>query len=123
MEEAYEALDAIDNGDALKIQEELGDLMLVVSMLMQIGAEDGAFTSADVIRGISTKLIHRHPHVFAGLQVDGAEAVLQNWERIKAEERVENGEKEKSLLDGVIDCTTRFEPGPRIPGQGSSSGF
>ena len=101
MEEAYEALDAIDTGDALKVQEELGDLMLVVSMLMQIGAEGGVFTSADVIQGISTKLIRRHPHVFAGLQVDGAETVLENWERIKAQERAANGEKGKSLLDGV----------------------
>jgi tetrapyrrole methylase family protein/MazG family protein len=101
MEEAYEALAAIDAGDPLKIQEELGDLLLVVTMLMQMSSEDGDFNSADVIRGISTKLIHRHPHVFGDLQVDGEATVLENWEKLKAQERAANGDVEKGLLDGV----------------------
>ncbi len=101
MEEAYEVLAAIDTGDPRKIQEELGDLLLVVAMLMQMSSENGDFTSADVIRGISTKLIHRHPHVFGDLQVDGEQAVLQNWEKLKAQERAANGDAEKGLLDGV----------------------
>jgi tetrapyrrole methylase family protein/MazG family protein len=101
MEEAYEVLAAIDTGDPRKIQEELGDLLLVVAMLMQMSSENGDFTSADVIRGINTKLIHRHPHVFGDLQVDGEQAVLQNWEKLKAQERAANGDAEKGLLDGV----------------------
>lgn len=101
MEEAYEALAALDAGNSSKTQEELGDLLLVVAMLIQISSEDGDFTSAEVLRGINTKLIHRHPHVFGELQVEGQEAVLQNWERLKAEERDANGEREKDLLDGV----------------------
>jgi len=101
LEEAYEVLAAIDSGSHAKVQEELGDLLLVVTMLMQIAAEDGDFTSVDVIRGISSKLIHRHPHVFADLAVSGEDEVLKNWEQIKAQERKSNGEKEKYLLDGV----------------------
>ena len=101
LEEAYEALAAIDADDAAKMQEEFGDLLLMVAMLSQINSEDGEFNSADMIRGISTKLIRRHPHVFSDLAVDGVGTVLKNWEQIKAEERAANGEAEKSLLDGV----------------------
>lgn len=101
MEEAYEVLAALDSGDPLKIQEELGDLLLVLTMLLQIGSEEGDFNSAQVIQGISAKLIRRHPHVFDDLKVSGEEAVLQNWERLKAQEREVNGEPEKSLLEGV----------------------
>jgi tetrapyrrole methylase family protein/MazG family protein len=101
MEEAYEALDAIDREDPVKVAEELGDLLLVITMLMQIASEDGDFTSAEVMSGISAKLIYRHPHVFGDLKVDGAQAVLQNWERLKAEERRTDGEPGKLLLDGV----------------------
>jgi tetrapyrrole methylase family protein/MazG family protein len=101
MEEAYEVLAAIDAGEPAKIQEELGDLMMVITMLMQIGEEEGDFTSADVIGSISTKLIRRHPHVFEDLQLEGEQAVLQNWEKLKAEERVANGEAESGLLTGV----------------------
>lgn len=101
LEEAYEALAAIDAGDPAKMREEFGDLLLMVAMLSQISSEEGDFNSADVIRGISTKLIRRHPHVFGDLAVDGVGTVLKNWEQIKAEERAANGEAEKSLLDGV----------------------
>lgn len=101
IEEAYEVLNAIDSKDVNKIKEELGDILLVITMLMQIGNEDGIFSSADVLKIITTKLIHRHPHVFSDLNLDGAEEVLQNWERIKAQERKDNGQVERSLLDGV----------------------
>jgi tetrapyrrole methylase family protein/MazG family protein len=101
MEEAYETLAALDADDPAKMQEEFGDLLLMIAMLTQIATENGDFTSADVVRSISTKLIRRHPHVFAGLDVDGEQTVLKNWEQIKAQERESNWESEKSLLDGV----------------------
>ena len=101
LEETYEALAAIDADDPVKMQEEFGDLLLMVAMLTQINSEMGNFTSAAVIRGISTKLIRRHPHVFGGLAVDGEDTVLKNWEKIKAQERADNGESEKGILDGV----------------------
>jgi tetrapyrrole methylase family protein/MazG family protein len=101
MEEAYEVLDAIDRESPAKVAEELGDLLLVITMLMQIASEEGDFTGAEVLSGISAKLIHRHPHVFGDLKVEGAQAVLQNWERLKADERHARGESGKLLLDGV----------------------
>jgi tetrapyrrole methylase family protein/MazG family protein len=101
LEEVYEALAAIDADDPAKMQEEFGDLLLMVAMLSQINQEAGEFNSAGVIQSISTKLIRRHPHVFSDLDVDGVGTVLKNWEQIKAEERAANGEGEKSLLDGV----------------------
>jgi tetrapyrrole methylase family protein/MazG family protein len=101
LEEAYEALAAIDANDPGKMQEEFGDLLLMVAMLSQISSEEGDFNSSAVIQSISTKLIRRHPHVFGDLDVDGVGTVLKNWEQIKAEERAANGEAEKSLLDGV----------------------
>jgi len=120
MEEAYEVLAAIDINEPLKIQEELGDLLLVVIMLMQIGSEGGDFNSADVIRAISTKLVHRHPHVFGDLQVEGARAVLQNWEKLKAQERAANGEAENG---GCLDCFTGPDSGSGIPKPGSEGWF
>jgi len=101
LEEAYEALAAIDAEDPAKMQEEFGDLLLMVAMLTQISSEDGAFNSAAVIHGISTKLIRRHPHVFGDMDVTGVGDVLKNWEQIKADERTANGESDKSLLDGI----------------------
>jgi tetrapyrrole methylase family protein/MazG family protein len=101
LEETYEALAAIDADDPAKMQEEFGDLLLMIAMLTQINAEMGNFTSAEVVRGISTKLIRRHPHVFGDLAVDGEDTVLRNWEKIKAQERAASGEPEKGILDGV----------------------
>jgi tetrapyrrole methylase family protein/MazG family protein len=101
MEEAYEVLAAIDADDPIKMQEEFGDLLMMLAMLCQIKSEQGDFNSAAVIHGVSTKLIRRHPHVFGDLDVEGIGAVLKNWEQIKAQERAANGEADKGLLDGV----------------------
>jgi tetrapyrrole methylase family protein/MazG family protein len=101
LEEAYEALAAIDAEDPAKMREEFGDLLLMVAMLTQINSEDGEFNSAAVVHGINTKLIRRHPHVFGDLDVTGVGDVLKNWELIKAGERASNGESDKGLLDGV----------------------
>lgn len=101
IEEAYETLDALDAEDPSKLAEEMGDLLFQIVIHAQIAAEDGEFTMADIVRGISTKLIRRHPHVFGDVQVDGVDGVLVNWEKLKAEERAAKGEQEKSMLDGV----------------------
>jgi len=122
MEEAYELLAAIDVEDASKMQEEFGDLLLVLTMLMQITSETG-FSSADVIRDISVKLIHRHPHVFGDLQVDGEEAVLKNWEQLKAVERKANGELEKGLLDGVSIVLPALNQAQEYQGRAARVGF
>ncbi|MEZ0395086.1 MAG: nucleoside triphosphate pyrophosphohydrolase [Anaerolineales bacterium] len=101
LEEAYEALAAIDSGDADKMAEEFGDLLLQIVLHAQIASEEGEFDMAKVLKGIRAKIIRRHPHVFGDVQVEGVEGVLTNWENIKAAERAENGDEEKSLLDGV----------------------
>ena len=102
LEETYEALEGLDANDPAMMQEEFGDLLLQIVLHAQIGWEDGEFSMADIIRGISQKLIRRHPHVFGEVKVDGVNGVLQNWEKLKAAERKDKGiEKTKGLLDGV----------------------
>ena len=101
LEEAYEALSAIDLDDPEEMQEEFGDLLLQIVLQTQIASEEGDFNMADVIRGIHTKLIRRHPHVFSDVDLEDADAVIKNWERIKAAERKENDQQHKGLLDGI----------------------
>lgn len=99
--EVYETLAAMDADDPRQMSEEFGDLLLQIVLNAQIGTEDGDFTMVDILQGIYAKIIRRHPHVFGDAEVDGVDRVLSNWEKIKAEERVSNGELQKSLLDGV----------------------
>ena len=87
LEEAYEANDAIDEGDPMKIADELGDVLLQVVMHAQIGKEEGTFTIDDVTDLVSKKMIERHPHVFGDTEVKNSEEVLDNWEKIKKEKR------------------------------------
>ncbi len=102
LEEAYEVLEAIDEDDAEKMQEELGDLLLQIVLHAQIGMEFGEFGMTDVISGIYEKLYRRHPHVFGNAdESDDPDEVLANWEKIKAEERKNQPKKEKGILDGV----------------------
>ena len=87
LEEAYEAVDAMDANDPDTLAEELGDLLLQVVFHSQLAVSNEEFTLSDVISHIVTKLIRRHPHVFGDVEVSGAEHVLRNWEMIKAKER------------------------------------
>lgn len=97
LEEAYEVLEAIDSDDPAKLSEELGDLMLQVLLLSQIGAEEGYFDIRDVMAGIVEKLIRRHPHVFGDVSVEDVDEINRNWEAIKRQEMPER----TSVLDGV----------------------
>lgn len=103
LEETYEALEAIDEGDMDALAEELGDLMLILTMYAQIGSEEGYFDMARILQGIHRKIVRRHPHVFGEIDVEGTQEVLRNWETIKAAERKQKGElkAEKGILDGV----------------------
>jgi tetrapyrrole methylase family protein/MazG family protein len=87
LEECYEVLAALDEGDAGKLCQELGDLMMEIVLQAQIAAEAGEFALGDVMEGINTKLIHRHPHIFGSAKVKDAEEVAHNWEALKQEER------------------------------------
>jgi MazG family protein len=85
------------------MEEEFGDLLVQVVLHAQIATEYGEFRMADVVHGITTKLIARHPHVFEDLDLDDADAVIANWEHLKADERRAKGE-EKGALDGVAEA-------------------
>jgi tetrapyrrole methylase family protein/MazG family protein len=101
LEEAYEVLDALEADDSAALQEELGDLLLQIVLHSQIAVEDGEFSMADVIAAIDAKIKRRHPHVFGDVQVSGVGEVFANWEAIKKVERADNGNGDKSALDGV----------------------
>ena len=98
LEECYEVFEAIDNGDALHLKEELGDLLLQPVFHAVIAEEKGEFTLDAVLDTICDKLVRRHPHVFAGQLVKTADEQVENWERIK---KKEHGEGRKSALAGV----------------------
>ena len=100
LEEAHEALEAIDGGDPSVLTEELGDLLVQIAFHADIAREAGHFEMGDVVERINRKLIRRHPHVFAGESVSDAREVERNWERIKAEERAASGTR-KSPVDGI----------------------
>jgi tetrapyrrole methylase family protein / MazG family protein len=100
LEESYEAISAIDSGDFVDMREEFGDLLLQIVLQSQIANEEGQFNVNQVIQGIHSKIVRRHPHVFGDLALEGVQGVLANWEKLKENERKEKKE-EKGLLDGV----------------------
>ncbi len=93
LEETYEVLAALDAGDMEALREELGDLLLHIVMQAQMATEESSFRMADVIAQENAKLIRRHPHVFAGVEVSGVAEVLANWEKIKQAEKAEAEEE------------------------------
>ncbi len=97
LEEAYETVDTIQRGDMEHLKEELGDLLLQVVFHSEIAEQSGLFNFDEVARGISEKLVRRHPHVFGQSDATTTDAVLQQWEEIK---RAEKGGGEKAYLDG-----------------------
>jgi MazG family protein len=101
LEEAYEVADAIDRGDLDALGEELGDLLLQVVFLSRLAKEDDRFTIDDVVRGISQKMVRRHPHVFGEEQADTPDEVLRHWERIKKDEKKRDRNGDASVLSGV----------------------
>jgi nucleoside triphosphate diphosphatase len=103
LEEAYEVVEAIDEGDDEELIGELGDLLLQVVFHSQIADEENRFTVAEVIERISAKMIRRHPHVFADDTAQTAGEVLRNWEAIKEAELKAKGKKDDdgSMLDSV----------------------
>ena len=102
LQESYEVLEALDHENPDELREELGDLLLQILLHAQVATEAEDFNMTDVIQAISAKLIRRHPHVFGEVQVNSVDNVLQNWEKIKAKEREDNGNSQKTgMLDGI----------------------
>lgn len=89
VEETYEVLDALDAGKDEALSEELGDLLLQIVLHAQLATDRAAFNITDVVRGITAKMIRRHPHVFGDQKMTSADEVMRHWERAKAAERSE----------------------------------
>ena len=133
IEEAYEVVDAIEQGDALQLKEELGDLLFQVVFYSQLGKEDKCFTFADIVSSITAKLIHRHPHVFpngsleghAGVQTDtqarSQQDINTSWEQIKQKERKAKGYD--SILDDVPSTFPAMTRASKLQKRASSVGF
>ena len=98
IEETYETLQAIEEGDPGGLCEELGDLLLQIGLHSQIAEKAGEFDFSDVLQNINEKLIRRHPHVFGSSKVVDAQEVASNWEDLK---RMEKGKDQGSLLDNM----------------------
>jgi nucleoside triphosphate diphosphatase len=127
VEETYEVLDEMDRvgegGPWRALCEELGDLLFQIVFHAQLARELGEFTLSDVATAISDKIVSRHPHVFEGRTVGGAEEVLQNWVRIKAEERRRKHGREGSVLDGVPSAAPALLRAERLTEKASRIGF
>ncbi len=97
LEEAYEAAEAIDENNLEHLKEELGDVLLQVVLHSQIAKDNHEFDIQDVAKMLNDKLIHRHPHVFGENKTTDTNVILQNWEKLKLEEKKER----KRTLDGI----------------------
>ena len=117
IEETYEVVEALDEGNREELMKELGDILLHIGMHATIAEESGQFTMRDVLREINAKLIRRHPHVFGAKKVKGASEVLRNWEKLKMDEgRV-------SVLQGVPRGMPALQRAQRIQERASKVGF
>jgi tetrapyrrole methylase family protein/MazG family protein len=124
LEETYETLAVLDSEDVEGMREEFGDLLLQIVLHAQIASEEGEFGMAEILQGISQKLIRRHPHVFGDVQVDGVKGVLQNWEKLKADEKKDNGDqKYRSSLDGVPKEFPALAQAQQVQDRGARVGY
>ncbi|NUN09959.1 MAG: nucleoside triphosphate pyrophosphohydrolase [Ignavibacteriaceae bacterium] len=117
IEEAYEVVHAIDDGDYEELKKELGDLMLHVVFHTEMAGEIAGFTIDDVIQSITDKLIRRHPHIFGDTEVRDADHVKENWEKIKM------AEGRKSVLDGLPEALPALLRAQRMQEKASKVGF
>ena len=120
IEEAYEVVDAIDRGDTDSLREEIGDLLLESVFLGQIAKDDGKFDIYDSVTAIHDKLVRRHPHVFADVKAETADAVLTNWEKLKTAERKEEN---KGVLSGVPASLPALLKAARLTEKAARVGF
>ena len=119
LEEAYEAIDAINDNDMKHLKEELGDVLLQVILHSQIAKEEGAFDIEDVAKGLHDKIIHRHPHVFGDVKVNSPEEALLSWDKIKKEEK----RHRKSAMDGVSKSQSALMSAQKISKKAVKCGF
>jgi tetrapyrrole methylase family protein/MazG family protein len=121
IEEAYEAVEAVDSGDSEKLCAELGDVLLQVVFHARVAEEVGSFDIRAVCDRINQKLIYRHPHVFGDTEVAGSDEVLHNWERLKRAEK-ESASRE-SVLDGIPGALPALKRAADMQKKASKVGF
>lgn len=121
IEETYEVLEALEAKDLQAFKEELGDLLLQIVFHSQLMAEAGIFTIDDVAQTIADKLVRRHPHVFANVKVKDADEVVQNWAKIKAQEKA--GKTDRSVLAGVPHGAPALIQAQRLGEKAARVGF
>jgi tetrapyrrole methylase family protein/MazG family protein len=119
LEEAYEALAALDEDDPQMLRDELGDLLLEVFLHVQLAEEAQEFTLADVVYGIASKIVRRHPHVFGEEQADSPQEVMVRWEELK---RKEKGAQD-SALAGVPQAMPALARTQKLLARAASVGF
>lgn len=119
LEEAYEAVDAIDNNDMKHLKEELGDVLLQVLLHSQIADEEKAFNIEDVAKEIKEKLIRRHPHVFGEVNVNSVGEIIDNWEKIKKGEKPHR----TSIMDGISKSQSALMSAQKISKKAVKVGF
>lgn len=119
LEEAYEAVDAINSDDMDNLKEELGDVLLQVLLHAQIADDEGDFNLDDVAKGLNEKLIHRHPHVFGNVKVNSTQDIVDNWDKLKKEEKTER----KSAMDGISKAQSALMSAQKISKRAVKQGF
>ena len=121
IEEAYEVVDAIEQDNDAELCEELGDLLFQIVFHAQLGTERGKFSIADVVDGLSDKMIRRHPHVFGDVAVANVEQVWTNWEQLKSQEAT--GQARTSKLDGIPVHMGALQRGQKMQEKAARVGF
>jgi MazG family protein len=122
VEEAHEAVEAIDRADERGTVEELGDLLLVIALGAKIASQEGRFDMAAIADAVADKLVRRHPHVFGDVRLDSSAQALANWEKIKAAER-RDGQEDPSALAGVPVALPALQRADRVAAKSIASGF
>ncbi len=130
IEEAYEAVDAIESGKVEHLREELGDVLLQVVLQAQIAADAGEFTIDDVCRDINGKMLRRHPHIFGEAKADSADQVLDIWDQVKMQERKakeSQGQEGEVLREGLLESVPTNFPAlmqaQKISRKAAAAGF
>ncbi len=120
IEELYESIEAIESKNYEHLAEELGDILLHIIMQTQIAKENNRFELEDILKNINDKLIRRHPHVFGSDEIDDADKVKMNWERIKFEEKKHS---RNSAIDGIPRTMPALIIAQRMQEKAASVGF
>ena len=120
LEECYELVEAIEEGDTGKIVEEVGDVLFHVMFQLNLGESSGEFTRDDVLGGLVDKLLRRHPHVFGDEQASSPDDAIANWDAVKRQEKAESG---GSILDGVPKNMPALAYAQAVQGRAERAGF